>query len=204
LFEFEAAIRLVNSFFTIGIGLMLACIYLRKRTRFISLLAWSVAFIIYGFEILLRVWYGWSNIEVFTLSIMFGVPLILGTSNLIQQNKIYAIVILISLPVATFLFPSNWRMFCAFAFFGTMTIAVIQLRLSVGKIADRFVIGWMTLFISNVLFIVILNLEWIADLFAIPAKMLLAAGMLDQRFARMVLDIKRIYNAHRVAASKVA
>jgi len=196
LFDLEIVIRLANSFVTVGLGILLAYMYVVKRLRFVSLSLWSVAFVLYGFQILLRVWYPWSSIEVFILSSIMSLPLVLGTSSLIRQNRIYGTIWLIGAAVSIFnFFSGSWIQFAALAFYGVMTIAVIHSRLIIGNVANRFIIGWSALLIANVVFVTIINVEWLADLVAIPAKFILAFGMLDQRFARMVLDIKKLYES---------
>ena len=196
LFDLEIVIRLANSFVTVGLGILLAYMYVVKRLRFVSLSLWSVAFVLYGFQILLRVWYPWSSIEVFILSSIMSLPLVLGTSSLIRQNRIYGTIWLIGAAITIFnFFSGSWIQFAALAFYGVMTIAVIHSRLIIGNVANRFIIGWSALLIANVVFVTIINVEWLADLVAIPAKFILAFGMLDQRFARMVLDIRRLYKS---------
>jgi len=205
LLSFEIAIRFINGFFTIGIGLALAFIYVRKRARFLSLSFWSLAFLVYGIQILTRVWYSWNSLEVFLLSISMTVFLVMGASNLIGQNKIYATVLLAFAATGIFLFPSlNWYKYGAYALFGLMTVAAVHLRLVMGKLANRFIVGWLTLLIVNAVFVATISIEWVADLAAIPAKALLALGMFDQRFARMMLDIRQIYKAYRKDAGKTA
>jgi len=196
LFDLEIVIRLANSFVTVGLGILLAYMYVVKRLRFVSLSLWSVAFVLYGFQILLRVWYPWSSIEVFILSSIMSLPLVLGTSSLIRQNRIYGTIWLIGAAVSIFnFFSGSWIQFAALAFYGVMTIAVIHSRLIIGNVANRFIIGWAALLVANVVLVTIFSVEWLADLIAIPAKCILALGMLDQRFARMVLDIKKLYES---------
>jgi len=203
LIDLEFIFRLANFIVTIGLGLLLASMYSAKRTRFTSLYLWSVAFISYGLQIFLRIWYPWSSIEIFVLGIIMSFFLILGTSNLIRRNMIYVTVCVVGTAIGILSFPSDlWYKIGALGFFGTMTIATFHLRLSVGKWADRFVLGWLILLVSNVVFVAMLGVEWLADLFAIPAKGILALGMLDQRFTRMILDIKKLYSADRLAASR--
>jgi len=199
LFDLETIVRLFNSFFTMGIGLLLAYMYLGKKARIISILAWSIAFMLYGLEILVRVWYPWG-IETLIIGIPMGLLLVLGTSNLLRKNRIYSVVSLVALVVIVYLALASvsdaWYRSGGFAFFGIMTIAVVHLRMVIGKLANRFIAGWLTLLIANVFFVAIFSLEWAADLAAIPAKALIALGMFDQRFAKMILDIKEIYEAY--------
>lgn len=193
----EMISRLANSFFTVTLGLVLTYLYYARRdVRFTSLLSWSTGFILYGFQIMLRIWYPWGSVEVFILSIFMSLLLILGTSNLIRWNKVYGAVYAPIMIIAILLFPSgSWYRFGAFAFFGLMTIAVIHLRLIIGRTADRLIAGWLILFLANVIFVATFRLEWIADLVAIPAKGILAVGMLDQRFTQIILEIRKTYKS---------
>jgi len=205
LLSFEVVVRLINAFFTVGIGLALAFIYARKSARFLSLSFWSIAFMAYGIQIFIRIWYSWNSLEVFLLSIVMTFLLVMGASNLIGRNKIYVAVLLAFTAVEILLFPSlNWYKYGAYVLFGLMTIAAVHLRFVIGKLANRFIVGWLSLLIVNVVFVATLSIEWVADLAAIPAKALLALGMFDQRFARMVLDIREIYKAYQKDASKTA
>lgn len=202
--DFELIIRLANSFFTLGLGLLLLYLYLFKKVRFASLVAWSIAFIAYGGQILARIWYPWNSVEVFILSIAMSLPLVLGTSNLIKRNKIYGTVMLIAMAIAAYLFSStgDWYKFGAFALYGIMTIAVIDLRLVIGSLANRLIVGWLILLVANILFVAVFPLEWVADLVAIPAKGILALGMFDQRLSPTVKGIEKISKAYQLATGK--
>ncbi len=194
--EFDIILRLINSLFTIGLGLFLLSMYISKKTRFISLLAWSIAFIFYGIEILARIWLPYNSMIVAISSFIMAPLFILGTSILIRKIWIYMPITLVLLSIAIYLYPSEhyWN-FGIFAYYGVMTIAVANLRFVMGNVANRLIVGWTILLVGNILFLSIFDFEWIADLAAIPAKTLLALGMLDQRFARMIFDIKKLYKS---------
>ncbi len=195
--SFEISIRLINSFFTIGIGILLLSVYIRK-IRFTSLFMWAIAFIIYGLEIFIRTEFPWNYAGILILGTGMFALLILGTSNLISPlaNLAYGIYIFIILAAVTPLFPSeSWYQYGIFALYGGMTVAAIHLRLVLGRFANRFLLGWFLLFIVNIFFVVIIEIEWLADLLVMPAKALLAMGMMDQRLANMVLGIRKIYKS---------
>lgn len=133
-----------------------------------------------------------------------AIPLVLGTSNLMLQNRLYGTLMLIETITIVYIFSysSDWYKFGTFAFFGLVTVAVIHLRLTVGKIANRFILGWLTLLIGNIFFVNVFNIEWLADAIAIPAKSILALGMWDQRFSKVGIGIKKTSQAYQFASDK--
>ena len=201
MFFFESILRLTNALFTIGIGLYLFYLYKsrsKKKTKFISLLAWSLAFTLYGFEIFARIWLSHNSIIVAILSFIMAPLFVLGTSNLMRKNRIYLPISLVLLSITIYLYSirvDEWWDFGILAFYGVTTAAMIHLRFSMGKLANRLIAGWFTLLIVNIIFLSIFDIVWMADLFVIPAKVLLTLGMLDQRFAQMVYDIKKMYKS---------
>lgn len=188
---------IVNFIVTISCGAYIFySVYLRRVERHPFYYFWIVGFILYAFEILTRAF--------FIASFLVGVLLIssyfifvLGLWFL-SRRKLF-LISYIGVFLATFLLFTFWgaiklismeegKIFASFVIFGGLTLLIFYHRTIFGKIADRFVLGWLLLCITNL----ILPTEWwVANIFAIFSKIILLTGVMDQEFAILTQKVRK-------------
>jgi len=176
--------------FTLG-SLIIYLIHIRRLKKNIFYFAWALGFMAYGIEIILR-----NHIDEFSLALVGGVMysfLALGAwglSNLSLRKIVLAVPIIIgsgflyltgSFPIALIPFPLALTLF-----YGLISVGIIYNRAIFGRILDKLVLGWFFLLIVNIL----LWEQWIIDIFAVFAKIVLFLGILDQEFILVAEKIR--------------
>ena len=178
---------LLNGVFTIACGLIIAFYAVKKLvTRSIFHYAWAAGFLIYGFEILARTIglpLGIAQILYFCSSILF----VIGIWQLCKTKQV---IVIFSMGLA-FLFlafglfsfgmiSQNLLQFISVTvLFLFVAIAIFQHRILFGRSADRLAIGWVLLYLTNLL---LSDSGWIVDAFAVTAKVIILIGVLDYDF----------------------
>ena len=181
-FEFIPVI--LNGTVTSILGaLIIYLILVRRLEKHIFYFSWAFGFMAYGIEILLRDHIG----EFFLLSIgtlMYSL-LALGAWGLSTRKILLAtpVIIILGFLWLTGSFPMELAV--AF-FFGFISLGVIYNRAVFGGILDKLVLGWFFLLLVNFF----LWEQWIIDIFAIFAKIVLFLGILDQEFISVAEKIR--------------
>ena len=176
--------------FTIG-SLIVYLIHIGRLKKNLFYFAWAFGFMAYGIEIILR-----DHIDEVSLALVGGVMysfLALGAwslSNLSLRKIVLAVPIIIvsgflyltgSFPIALIPFPMALTLF-----YGLISVGIIYNRAIFGRILDKLVLGWFFLLMVNLL----LWEQWIIDIFAVFAKIVLFLGILDQEFVLVAEKIR--------------
>ncbi len=186
---FEFVPLILNGAVTFILGsLIVYLILIRRLEKHIFYFAWGFGFMAYGIEILLRDYAG-EFLFAFIGGLMYSF-LMLGAWGLSNRKILLVIPIMITLcfvwvtgklPLITV--PTS------IFFFGVITLGVIYKRAIFGRILDKLVLGLVLLLLANIF----LSEQWIIDIFAIFAKIVLFFGILDQEFA-LIAEKIRIVN----------
>jgi hypothetical protein len=177
----------LNGVVTIICGLIITYYAAKKKvTESLFHYAWASGFLIYGIEILLRA--GGFPIEItqalFFLAFIF---FIIGILHLCRAKQLIGILsigltfLFLSAVLVFFGFvPASFLEFIAYTvIFLFVVVAILQHRILFGKSANLLAIGWILLFLTNAL---LQNSGWIADAFAVTAKIIILLGVLDYDF----------------------
>ena len=200
---------LTNGLFTLLLGFFVVYLFSNQKVkRDIFYLLFSLGFIIYGIEILLR----WISEEYIpsqssTGVVLTGISLFLfslGFWSLSRKKILLTVIIpfffagylLVGLWFAN-LIPYEIAVMCApLGYFPVIFMLLLHVAI-LRKIVDTFTFGWFFLLLTN---FILLGQGWIADLFAIFSKLLILRGMIDQDFIILTQKIKRTLFSHPVAS----
>jgi len=178
---------LLNGFFTIICGLTIAYYTFKKRvTGNFFHYAWAAGFLVYGIEILVRA----IGLPLEIAHTLFFIAFVLFVIGVWQLCKAKQFIATFSVALA-FLFLSGILVFFNIAsqnflefisltvLFLFVAIPIFQHRILFGKSAERLLIGWVLLYLTNLL---LSGADWITDAFAVTAKVIILLGVLDYDF----------------------
>lgn len=192
---------LSNGIFTLFLGFFVAYLLVsnRKVERNSFYLLFSLGFIIYSIEIILR----WISAEYnpsqsLTTVALTGVSLFLfslGFWSISRRKSLLAVILpcyfsgylLVGLWFAN-LIPYEIAIICVFLGYLPVIFMLLIHVAILRKMVDVFIFGWFFLLLTN---FILLGQGWIADVFAIFSKILILRGMIDQDF---VILSQRIRN----------
>ena len=196
---FRAALicSIINSLFTIACGVtILYFVSKRKLERHLFYYGWSVGFILYGVQILLRA----LSLEIHLASLFMVIAFILfPLSTWILNPRKDVTLLLFVLFLFFYIFIAGlfftgilqyneliWTIGSTF-FFLPLTFLLIIHRKMFGNCADKLIIGWSSLYLINIL---IPMGDWITDILAIFCKAIILAGILSYDFAIVTQKIR--------------
>lgn len=194
---------MLNSSFTVLIGIhILSCIFSGKLERHPFYYFWSAGFLLYGFEILTRAFFI-SNILIGVLifgaqfSFVAGLWFISRRKMLLISYTSFLLItsfVLIMLFVFGHVQVDMGKIFASIGLYGGLAVLSFHHRVLFGKVADKFIFGWLLLSVTNLL----LPTEWFAtNIFAILSKIILLTGVIDQNFVILTQKISNeIFSDH--------
>jgi len=165
---------------------------------------WAFGFVFYASEILARILC--KNNDLIIIALLFGTFFSFSSGLWYLNRRKSFLATLVCTYFLIFLFALVWSLtdlmsldFGKIAGFviiyGGVTSLLFCHRLIFGRVADRFIIGWSFLFLSNI----ILPLgSWIVDVFAIFSKFVLLIGIVDQDFVVLTQKIQREMVPHSI------
>jgi hypothetical protein len=194
--DLNLVMEAANSLVTMGCGVtLLYLVSRRKIERHPFYYAWSLGFMLYGLQILLRVFSDGSYAQIpmflafvifFPFSIFLLRPkksVVLMFSLLFALGAIFTGLAYVGILQVNVSF---WIVASAFFFLPVASVIVAHRRLF-GNSVDKLLVGWLTLFFVNIL----LPLGgWATDTFAIFGKLILLVGIRDYDFAILSQKIR--------------
>jgi len=178
---------LLNGVFTIVCGLIITYYAVKKLiTSSIFHYAWAAGFLIYGFEIVIRA----LGAPLLIAQLLYFAASILFVVGIWQLCKTKLVIVTFSMGIA-FLFLSAglflWgivsegilQFISVTILFLFVAIAILQHRLLFGRSTDKLAIGWVLLYLTN---LILSNLGWMQDAFAVTAKVIILIGILEYDF----------------------
>lgn len=189
----EIGPRFANAFATIALAILLFNIYNKGKKDFYLL--WSLGYLFYGANILVRTWLPEGQLEPFVL-MMIGFTLILvGIGRLINGvKKMLALSLCIPAAIAIIAATSGP------ATFGWLISITPYLLIGVGLIVvkyrhpvnlDLIITGWIVLLFINLALALHLMHPAYVEFMAIFAKVVIFYGMTTPNFSYLVDDLKR-------------
>ncbi len=178
---------LLNGVLTIACSFVITYYVIKKHvTGSLFHYAWAAGFLAYGINIFLRA----ANFATVVAQALFFIAFIFFVAGIwyLCRAKQFLVIFGIAL---SFLFLSGLLVFIGlisqgFLVFISYTviflfvgIAIFQHRILFGKSADRLAIGWVLLYLTNVL---LTGVGWAVDAFAVTAKIVILLGVLDYDF----------------------
>jgi hypothetical protein len=201
-FNVNLIFQVVNALITMLCGtIILGFVYKEKFKRHVFYYGWSIGFILYGTQILLRAFWP-DNPLVSIPQLLAFIIFLVSTGFLSGHTK----VVLALLPIVFALFSAaipyylgimhndilNWgtpssSIIASFCLYIPMiTITIIHRKLF-GNCVDKVIIGWFLLFLINVL---LPMGGWVLDTLAIFSKILILNGIVSYDFALVTQKIQ--------------
>ena len=178
---------ILNTGLTIGLGITVSYyIIIKKLKRHIFYYLWSLGFILYGIQIGIRDLFGTTFpgtilvITAFTLflagiwSLNRSKPLMYLTFTIYGASIIMAYLYFSGILELT----QSLTLGATINFF-PVTIAIIYHRSIFGRTVDKLAIGWISLYLSNIL---IWEQQWTLNIFAIFFKLVIFLGIIEYDF----------------------
>lgn len=198
---------MLNSLFTVLIGIhILSCIFSGKLEKHPFYYFWSAGFVLYGFEILTRAFFI-SNILIGVLIFGAQFSFVSGLWFISRRKMLlisYAGFLLITSSVLIVLFVFGHvqvdmgKIFASIGLYGGLAVLSFHHRVLFGKIADKFILGWLLLSVTNLL----LPAEgFVTNVFAILSKIILLTGIVDQKFVILTQKIDNEISSDHVPPS---
>lgn len=178
---------ILNGLFTIACGLIITYYAIKKLvTRSIFHYAWAAGFLIYGIEIFIRV-LGFNLLIAQLLYFSAFILFVIGIGYLCKNGQF---IVIVSAAVA-FLFlvfglvsfglaSQAFLEFTSYSvLFLSVGVAIFHHRRLFGRSADKLAIGWVLLYLTNLL---LTGSGWVVDAFAVAAKVIILFGVLEYDF----------------------
>lgn len=194
--DIDLIMAIANALVTMGCGVTLIyLVYQRKIERHPFYYGWSLGFILYGLQILLRTFSTNSYVQIpmflafvifFPLSIFFLRPrksVILMFSVLFILGALFTALTYFDILEVTISF---WIIASTFFYLPVASVILVHRKLF-GNSVDKLLVGWLMLFFVNIL---IPLGGWPTDTFAIFGKLVLLIGLRDYDFAILSKKIR--------------
>lgn len=205
-------LQIANSLVTMSCGAII--LYLVSKEKLASHLfyyGWSIGFILYGTQILLRALS--SNSLLAFIPMLFSFIIFpISTWSLSRRKEVILSFLPISflyLSLAILFFldiirvpsglsnPLPWILASLFFYLPLTSIIIIHRRLF-GNCVDKLIIGWLLLFLANVLLPI---RGWVLDALAIFSKIIILAGIMDYDFAIVTQKVRNELSPHVLPAT---
>ncbi|MCS4537743.1 MAG: hypothetical protein HYY67_02635 [Thaumarchaeota archaeon] len=189
---------LFNGLITFGAGLPLGYVYFKKGIHLRAFALWITGFMVYGLQLFARFFLAipLSDITVVLANIVAFAFFVLGTSILLEQLRKFMILFMPFVGVALIFyvlgFPTLSAALGVVGLYGSMAYGSFIIARRLGKLAVRFFAGWTLLFVSNLLIAVPVPLAAV-NLLAGASKVVIALGMLEQKFTTSLLRLSRYH-----------
>jgi len=186
-----------NSFFTIFCGVtLLFFIYTKRLERHVFYYGWSIGFILYGSQLLLRAFSSTlflTSVPMIVAFIIFPLSTFLLNPKKSHWQLFFSLTSLYVVLAILFLLgvleecKQTWILGSAFLY---LPVAILLLfhRNHFGASVDKLLIGWFSLFLTNTLFPFGGH---VADILAIFSKMVIFMGILNYDFAIIMNKIRK-------------
>lgn len=154
--------------------------------------AWSAGYLLYGIEILTR---SYNPMIIYVLGSLAYILIALGVGSLAGKKGIYGVIISYGIiGISFFYFPWFTDLMGLIAAHLIITVGFVYLRFAFTKTADKFIFGWILLTFTNVL---LLDMGWIADIFATFAKIVLFSGIFDYEFLTLSKRLEQLISSKK-------
>jgi hypothetical protein len=188
--------EIANSFVTVGCGAVLFyLVYRGKIERNLFYYGWSLAFILYGLQIFLRSFSAsiYAQIPMFLAFVIFfpfSIFLLRPKKSVVMMFSLLFVLGALFTALAYFgvlqINESFWILASTFFYLPVASVIVVHRRLF-GSSVDKLLVGWLTLFLVNIL---LPMGGWAADTLAIFGKLVLLLGIRDYDFAILSQKIR--------------
>ncbi len=197
----ETILRLINGLFTLGIFYFLLRLNHSTGKRFF--LFWSVGFLLYGVNIILRVitpLYVWDvpnpiQWSAFALYMTGFLLIMVGIGDLVNRvRRILTMTLVVPfIPILNYLVPGPVFVGWAFALspYFLVALSLMYIRVKYGVPLDLFITGWMVLLLINASIPLRAMDSAYIELFATLGKAIIFVGMINPTFSFLVEGFKR-------------
>lgn len=196
---FESLMRIFNGLITLSFFPLLYNLYKRTNRRFY--LYWSLGFLLYGINIMLRVVateivVSQLTLFIFFLTTMGFILIVTGIGELIKRTR-YLLTMTLILPVILliqYFLGGDWQYFIWFIVLSPYMFIVLSLagiQRFYNYDVKMLLAGWTNIFILNMAFAFELMNSGFVDLLSAVAKVIIYWGMTQPSFAFIVDDLNR-------------
>jgi hypothetical protein len=181
--------------------IILYFLLIERLEKHVFYYSWSIGFILYATQMVVRANNLFPVLPAMSFLMVSALIFFLwGLWSLSKRKDILYIVILVlialgalsiiyllgfvSLDLAMGLGSAVWYL--------PIVVGILRQRMIFGKNVDKFAVGWLLLFLSNLL---LLDRGWIGDFFGITSKLIILVGTLDYDFVILIERIQRNINS---------
>ncbi len=193
--------RLINGLITVTFFPFLFRIFQKTKRRFYLL--WSIGFLLYGINILLRVFLPFFSIADSLFELLFPfifvlishIFIITGIGDLIDKARVVLLsslvlpLIMVILYFTTRPWGIGWTISLSPFLFVSIALLIIRMRYSASL--DLIIVGWTILLLTNTGYALNVVSEMFIEIYAIFAKVVIFMGMTYSRFVFLADDLKR-------------
>jgi len=177
-------------------GFIFYSVYTRKFTKNTFYYLLGAGFTFFGVQILARAFFP-IYFQIY-IGLMIAILFLFSTAFWSLNRKRIFLFLFASSYFTAFLLVFCWQMnFISYnigSYFGMifsyvpLVIYVIHHRVSLGRVADKFILGWFLLFLTNFL---TFGMGWITDVFAVFSKIVILIGVIGRDFSASIYRISR-------------
>jgi hypothetical protein len=198
--------QILNGWITVFCGMIIFYfIYKERLESHYFYYSWSIGFIIYGIQIIIRPLISELILAAMMLPALFF--FLSGIWSLSRKREFLylmtGVILCLGLLFPLYLFgviqPSiSVRVFGFFILFMPIVVAMVYNRVIFGKTVDKFGFGWLMLFLANIL----LSSGWILDVFASLSKILIFFGILDYDFVIITERVRQSFLSQSISTER--
>jgi len=182
-------------------GVIFYKVSLRQLERHSFYYAWILGFFLYGLQLIFRAYSVPVFIQITPLFFAF-LLFVVGIWTLSRKKKLIYIIATIYFVLFVnmwYLLSSSIQITNALIIGSTLTylpvaVAVLYHRYIFGRNVDKLALGWFLLYFSNIL---LWDMGWIIDAFAIISKVIILWGIIDYEFVITTEKIRREWLTRR-------
>ncbi len=195
--DINLLVETANALVTIGCGIAILFLVLRGTLeRHLFYYGWSIGFFLYGLYVLIRPFFPVAIADIpMAIAFLIFFPITL----FVLQPRRYTLILVAFITIVAVIFAGFWLqgylqinvMFwdlsSVFFYLPVVSVLIVHRKLF-GSSVDKFLIGWISLFLVNVLF----PLDgWVTDALALLCKLIIIAGIQDYDFALATQRIRK-------------
>ena len=197
----ELALRILNGMITIGFFPFLFQIYRKTSRRFYLL--WSLGFLLYGLNIIIRGIFLFTDFGMPTMGSLFAfiflisgfILLLTGVGDLVNRART-ALIFSMILPLLVIIIffatgPENLGRAISLSPYLFISTGLLVIRRRYAATLDLLIVGWLILLLVNIGQPLGLISSSFVEMMAVFGKVIIFYGMVSPKFSFLVDDLKR-------------
>jgi hypothetical protein len=192
----------LNAGVTFFLGfIILYFLQIERLEKHVFYYSWSIGFILYATQMVVRANNLFPVLPAMTLIMVPALIFFLGGLWSLSKRKDFMYVVisfLLALGALGILYLFDYVSLDLamdlglFVWYLPIVVGILRQRMVLGKNVDKFAVGWLLLFFSN---LILFEQGWIGDFFGIASKFIILFGTLDYDFVILTERIQRNINS---------